>query len=415
MITLNGIIAHAIELHVPYRGVWHADLEIDPDDISTLPSSGSAKIVISGDSSASTTIVGTIDPTGTGSFGNMGRIRVIGGAGGWGSLVSGTDLGSSSPLSSTVIFQAVAAKCGETVSDLSPVSVSSNWCQIAGPASAVFNDREWWVDPATGVTMVGQHPPVQPDQSLLVTYYHPDKKMVEGTCDVIVLPGTVISDSRIGETPVTISDVEQTFDPQIGSRFRAWCSVTQISRINNVLTAMIRSMAKTSQLKSYWYRIVNQDNSGKLSLQIVDKTQGAPDQVPIEVIGPSGVSAKYTLATECLVLFAFGDPRYPEIIGFRGTPLPVEATVDAQNTVHVGPTVSAVQIAGAGNPIARVGDPVSTTISSLHVAALMAAGSVLITAPPSGGPCVVTPGPSPLSVTLPGIITAGSTKGSCGG
>lgn len=99
--------------------------------------------------------------------------------------------------------------------------------------------------------------------------------------------------------------------------------------------------------------------------------------------GPSGCIAVPQPGTLVRIGFANGDPAKPMVVGLDPSSQPILVMLD-----------------GSPGPfIARVGDAIQWLVSPALAAA--------ITAPPSGGPCSVTPGPP---VTISGTITSGSLK-----
>lgn len=112
-----------------------------------------------------------------------------------------------------------------------------------------------------------------------------------------------------------------------------------------------------------------------------------------------GATATPTVGGRCLIMFVGGDPTRP--ICVSTDPIPVIATVDASSAVNVGPSATAVVLAGGGPAVGRVGDVVHVTFTLLDASA--------ITANLSTGICSIT---APL--TLTGTITSGSSKVSSG-
>ncbi len=395
--TLNGLRAVSVRVLVPYQGVWIADVDLDPDLVATAPTSGPAAIVIGVPPVA--TLLGVIDPLFSGSFVAAAKVRVVGGFGGWSKSVPAQDFENPAGVLSPAVLVPTGAIVGEKVTILVPeLLAAASYSRSAGPARRVLEGRSWWVDPTTGVTFVGgPRPPAPPDLSLQVLDWDPDTKTAELACDTLILPGTPLVDTRIGESPVIVRDVEQTFDTR-GSRATAWCSTGAVSRLQVALKALIRELAKTAHLKCYRYRVVNpppgDTSNAKWNLQAVDRdsTTGAaspmPDLIPGTVwTGMSGVLAKVAPSLEVLVHFVDGDPGQPVVVGFSTLALPLELTVDATVAVKIGPTAPAVLLAGGGAPIGRVGDAITITpaqIASAGLIANLSTGAVTATSPLQG-------------------------------
>lgn len=384
--TVNGLRALTVRLVMPYQGVWLADIDLDPDVVQAVPPAGPAVITIGAPPVA--TLAGTIDPLFSGSFVASAKLRVLGGGGGWSRPVPSQDFANPAGVLSPVVIPATGALVGEVVTVLVPkLLATAKYERSAGPARRVLDDSPWWVDPTTGVTFVGgPRPPAVPDPSLEVISWDPDTKVAELTCDALVLPGTPIVSTKIGESPVIVRDVEQVFQGS-GSRVTAWCSTGAVSRLQVALTSMVRELARTAYLKVYPYTVVGPaagDTTGqKWLLQAVGRdplTQAAtpmPDQVPCTAYaGTSGASAKLTPGIQVLVHFVNGNPADPVMLGCSMLVLPSELTLDAIAAVHVGKTALAVDLAGGGAGVARIGDTIDFS-------------ELIVTAPSGGGPCTV--------------------------
>lgn len=406
--TLNGLRAVSVRVLVPYQGVWIADVDLDPDIVATAPTSGPATIVIGAPPVA--TLLGIIDPLFSGSFVAAAKVRVVGGFGGWSKSVPSQDFENPAGVLSPAVLVPTGALVGEKVTVLEPeLLAAASYARSAGPARRVLEGRSWWVDPTTGVTFVGPRPPAPPDPSLQVLDWDPDTKTAELASDTLILPGTPLVDTRIGESPVIVRDVEQTFDTR-GSRATAWCSTGSVSRLQVALKALIRELAKTAHLKCYRYRVVapppGDTSNTKWNLQAVDRdsTTGAaspmPDLIPGTVwTGMSGVLAKVAPSLEVLVHFVDGDPGQPVVVGFSTLELPLELDLDATVALNLGILAPLVKLAGGGAPVGRVGDEVTITIDATAAGGLTAPGG-------SGGPCTLTSGP----IAVKGTITKGSLK-----
>jgi hypothetical protein len=342
--TLNGLRLLSARVLHPWRGAWQIDAELDADLVSQAPTSGPAVIVLGG-----ATLVGTVDPRGSGSFVSRAWVRVVGGGGGWDKPVPALHYHVDNGVRSTDVYTAAAAIVGEKVSDGSPRSLGTDYMRSAGPASRVFGDVDWFVD-LSGVTQVASRPASKADASLNLIEWDPIQQRAELTCDALVLPGTTLSDPRFNGASPTIRDVEQIFDGS-GSHVTAMCSDALVSRFTSALTAMICELGKTAYLKVYKYRIVFDDPDGRLQLQAVHPSAGMPDTLPLSVWpGMSGDSAQYNKSTEVLVHFveqSAPNQPMPVVVGF-GAGLPVTRTIDATAAVHVGPSAPSIDIGGSG-------------------------------------------------------------------
>lgn len=403
--TLNGLDVISARLLIPWRGAWVADLDLNPEIAAAMPTSGPATLVLGTPPDRVTTLLGTIDPRFSGIFVATGKVRIVGGAGGWDKTIPSQHFASpAGALTSTQILQATAALVQELVVDLAPTPWGTDYVRSAGPASRVFGDADWYVDLTTPTTFVGPRKPALPDPSLEVLAYDPGRAFAEVACDVVIVPGTTIVDPRIGTTPIVVRDVEQTFTAA-GSRAMLWCGKTAATQLAGLLRAAVREFGGIEGLKLRRYRYAAPGaGANTLQLQAVARdgkglASPAPDLVPlVEWAGMAGLSAKLPPSLDVIVALVDGDPKQPVIVGYSTAKLPLELTLDASAATHLGPSSVAVDLAGGGAAVGRVGDEVTITIDSA------AAGG--LTAPSGGGPCTLTAGP----IAVKGKITKGSLK-----
>jgi hypothetical protein len=384
--TLAGLRIVKMQLLVPWRGAWIANVDLDPEQLAQVPPSGPVVITQSDDLKGPIgTFLGTIDPRASGVFLASAHLQVVAGAGGWDNPVTRQAWHNDGGVLSTEVYQATANAVGEQLIDQAPVRFLADFLRSVGPASRVLANVDWWVDFA-GVTRVGARPTPTADSSLEVLDWEPFEQRLELSCDVPIVPGTVVSDPRIGPAPVTIRDVDQMFDGQ-KMRAQAWCATAPSTRLMTALHNLVEELGGTKYLKVYRYRFV-QDRGRGLALQAVDKVAGLPDAIPVLVWGPAGIKAKLKGAQEVLVDFVNGDPTQPVVRGISDVDLPLENTVDASVAVHLGPSAPAVDIAGGAAPLVPSG------WATALAAGLAAFTSAIGTTP-----------------TLPGIVAAASALG----
>jgi|SRR5579884_888386 len=389
----SGPVVRAVSVRflIPWKGVWLADVEIDPEVVtaSSLPT-GRVTLTV-----GAQVLTGTVDPRGSGRFVHTAKLRILGGGAGWDKPVTGQHFHADNGVSSTRVLSATAKQVGENVNDVTPVTLGIDWVRPVGPASRVFGDRDWYVDLA-GVTQYASRPPATPDATFEVLDFDPRRQVLHATSDVVLLPGLQVADAS--KTPrwdgtLTVRDVEQVFDRK-GSRATLWCSTVGVSRLTAALTSMVRELSGAAKLRVYRYRFVTA-TGGRLNLQAVDKSLGIPDILPVSVWpGMAGASGKYAPGQQCLVRFLGDDYSEPAVVGFDGN-LPLEASLDAQDKVHIAPSGS------HPGPIAREGDAVSVFFPP----------TVPVVGTVSGAPftgVITIVGPAP------GVIVAGSGKADCG-
>lgn len=376
IVTLNGLRCVSARFVFPLTGVWFADLDIDPDALaSSVPTSGPATVSIG--TTPAQALVGVVDPLAAGSFGPVLRVRVLGGAGGWQKGVPAQHFHSDGGLTTEIIYSTTGALVQELVTVVEPTLLGPDYVRTAGPASRIFEDEAWYVDPLTATTFVGPRPPAIPDVSLQVLTWDPLTKSAEVACDALILPGTPLVDTRIGESPVIVADVEQTFDAS-GSRATCWTSpaLMPASRLRVALQTMIRELGKRAILEVKLYRFVEVAGSPTMmALQAVDRDPltGAaapwPDLIPVtQWTGFPGATATLPPALEVLVALVDGAPV---VLGYSTLELPLTSTVDASVSLEIGPTAPTVSIGSpaAALPVAQAA-PLAALVASACIAAV---------------------------------------------
>lgn len=380
--TVNGSRAVSVRLVTPYRGVWFADVDLDPEDATQAPS-GAVTLSI-----GTTTLKGTVDPRGSGRFVDKVHLRIVGGGNGWDQPARAQHFHNDSGVNSTQVFQSTASSVGETVNVSTPTSLGVDFVRSSGPASQVLADVDWYVD-LGGVTQVASRPAATPDPSLEVLAFDANMMALEVTSDVVVLPGTTFTDKRFDGT-LTARDVEQTFDTS-GSRATVFCSTAPVTRLASALENMVREFSGVKYLKAYRYRFISA-NASRVNLQAVTKEPGLPDLLPLSVWpGMAGLSAKLAGGATVLVVFIEGDKSQPVVVGFDGT-LPQELHLDASDVVV---------LQGGTKPAAGTGDGVQVFFPP----AVPVAGTITIAGVPSPFVGVLT-----IPTPAPGVIIGGSPK-----
>lgn len=385
--TLNGVRVVEARVWIPARGAWFADLDVDPDNANQVASIASATLSILG-----ANMKCTVDPRGSGRFVSSYRFRVVGGAGGWDKPVPRFGYHNDAGVTSRQIYQATAVAVGEVVNDSSPVTYGPDFLQETGPASQVFIDRKYYVD-FNGVTQVAEWPSSTPDASTQILSYDADQKRIELSSDAMILPGMSFTDSRFDGTLIA-RDIEIKAGPE-NARITVWCSDVAVTRAVSALVNMTRAFAGVATLRSYRYRVISQGVDGRVVLQAVNPSLGAPDIGPISIwSGTQGDTALVALSSECDVHMQEGDRSLAVVASWAPGTLPTTRTVDASSEVDIGPTAPIVKLGGGAKGVARVGDPIDFS-------------NAMITSPPGGGECTITP----INVLKPALsIRTGSSK-----
>lgn len=371
------------------RGPWVLDLELDANSVAQLGMpSGKVTVLFGG-----VPMVGTIDPTSSGSFGPVGMVRVVAGAGAWSSSAPKQQWHADNGVLSTLVYTAVASAIGEQLVDLAPATLGVDVATSGNdPAMSVFRDANWYVD-LTGTTFVGPRPPAIPDPSFVLREWDPVHQKATFACDTLVLPGTPLIDPRFNLQTFTVQNVEQIFDSN-GSTGWAWANASPASLIIDDLKAAALYWTRATYLRVYRYRLVQYQGNGpaggpsRMALQSATPGTGMPDMLPIAPwSGVAGVVSQLAPSQEVLVVFEDANPSLPRVIGYSlvasGTEpvgavssLPLSTTIDAKTELDVGPTVPLVKIAG-GTDFLVLATPYAGMLSALEAfaAAVTAAGT----------------------------------------
>lgn len=367
MMTLNAFRVLSARLVIPWRGVWFADLVLDPDDARL------AAPILSAPTPAILTIGlfpmrGTIDVRGSGTFATKAAARIVGGNGGWDKSVPAQHFYlPSGTLLSTLVYAATAPLVLEPPPlDPLPQLFGKNFVRTAGPASAIFRDRDWHVDPTTGVAIVAPWIPLPLDPTAIISDFDIGQERAQVISDGPIFPGTILLDTRFNGSTFTVRDVEQTFNAD-GSNAECWCSSNASSRLTSAFTQAVRAAADTPHLKTYRYRFVA-PIANQLVLQAI--TPGAPDLNPVDQwAGLAGASAKILPGTEIIVGFTGDNPPQPYLVSFSPLGAPLE--------IDLGP----VPIPLATAPWAIALQAALTTFATgLNATTLSAQASALVTA-----------------------------------
>lgn len=333
---LNALNVIKARISIPGTGVWVADLDIDLDLSGVMPT-GRATLTV-----GTQVLVGTIDPRSSGKYGQKAHVTLTAGGGGWDALVPAQDFQNDAGVLSTSVYSATAATVGEVIAEALPKRFRSHYARSAGPASRVLAGVDWYVDFA-GITQVGPRALVPLDPtSNEVLEWDADTRTAVLSGDVLVVPGTMLVDTRFGTA--TVRDVEQTLGPD-GARCTAWCATSQNvivpgkpsgevagHRLARVLGGLAREATRSVYLRPYRYRVVIQGGDKRLTLQATSLDQPVPQVLQSVEVWPgvANATSRYTPGTECVVTFLDGDPSQPVVVGFAfGAPSPLETQIDA--------------------------------------------------------------------------------------
>lgn len=342
MISLNGLMCRSARVLHPSVGVWSAELEVDLAFVPIVPS-GPAVLTI-----GTTPLRCYVQPDASGEWIGLGKVRVIGGMNGWSKTVTPLHFHNDAGVLSTTVYATTAAEVLEVVVDPIPTRLGVDYVRAAGPASRIFGDRPWRVDPVSGTTFVGPRIPV-PANPLDVELLEWDPVSGRATlsAESLLSPGTLLVDVRLGTKPKLVGDVEQLFGPD-KARATAWLQdvATSIpSRLGSALRTLVREASGVTFLRSYRYRVIAQAGK-RLILQPVDILGPLPPTLPVDIwYGLPGAAAKVLPGAEVMVSFQGGDPACPVVEGFGPAPTPpIEVSIDALRMALGSTTTAEVSV-----------------------------------------------------------------------
>jgi hypothetical protein len=385
--AINGERLTAVNLTAGNIGPWFADCDFEADP----KVSGRVTLTI-----GSLTLIGAVDAKTAGDFGLQRKVRVVGGAGGWGSSVPPKSYANDAGLKARNVAEDAARDVGESLASFVPVAerVGRAYVRQAGPASRaledVIGDVAWWVD-YDGLTYVGPRPATAVDaKAYTVLAYDPRDRIATLAVDD---PGAVRIGSTITERldgPHTVRSLELRVTSS-ELRIVAWCGGHEAGY--GQLASLLRRIADKSTDRrvygTYRYRVVRQ-LAERVELQAVRSAAGLPDLLPVSMWpGAPGVYAELAPGAEVLVQFVEGDRTLPIITHFAG-----------KGDAGFVP-VSLVLGGSTGPEAARNGDAVEVLLPPAVITGTMMVGTV---------PTPFTGVMTTLMGKALGAITAGSSK-----
>jgi hypothetical protein len=386
IVTLAGVVAVAARVHVPPGGPWFADVDLDTD--ASLPA-GKVDLVL-----GPLTVRGTVAAPYAGTYAAQRRVRVIAGAGGWGTLVTPRAYHNDGGVRPRTVADDAARIAGETLGDFAPGAdplPGADYVRGAGPASSVLEDvigdAAWWVD-YDGTTRVGARSTSDPvPRSYEVLDYNPRTRTAVLTVDD---PGAVVIGSRLRDP--TLPDPQTVHELTIevthaAIRLHAWTGGTggRYGRAAGALRALIAA-AGPSEVPIYGARRyrVSSVSGDRLMLQAVNRTAGLPDVGPISAWpGVAGAHAVPAVGAEVLVEFIEGDRAQPYVTAWAGRDghgfVPVSLLLDIETTLTLGAAASEF-VALAASTKARL-DTIQSTFDAHTHPYIAGTGSPITGAP----------------------------------
>lgn len=315
--TLAGLTVTSALVHVPAGGPWFADVELEGDDVVE----GRATLVL-----GTLELEGTVLAAHDGTHVLQRRLRMVAGAGGWGTLVPARGYHNDAQIRARTPAEDIARAAGEQLGDdFSPgeQTIGIDYVRQAGPASRALEDviggASWWVD-FGGVTRVGaRSSAAAAPGSYEVLQFDPRTRVallaVDRLADVGV--GSVLAERL--DAPQTVRELAIEWTAE-AARVRAWCggSSTSRDRVVDALRALVARLTDGALYGPRLYR-VGELVGDRVKLQPVDRSSGLPMIGPISLWpGMAGLHAELALGAHVLVEFVDGDRTQPIVTHFAG-------------------------------------------------------------------------------------------------
>lgn len=313
---LDGHRIVAATVHVPPVGAWFADVDLE----GAPEVSGRVELDLDG-----LVLSGTVAPRASGVHARERRVQLVGGGGGWGTLVEALHYHNDAQVRARTVAEDAARLAGETLGDFAPAAerVGVDYVREAGPASRVLEDVigavAWWVD-YDGVTHVGARGTSEPDASEYeVLDFDARAKVARVALDDLrtVGIGAVLSERL--EAPQTVRElrIELTADRV---ELVVWTGDEEggRGRLDRAMRAVLERMGDARLFGKYRYR-VSRLSGDRVELQAVRRGAGLPDMLPLSMWpGVAGAHAELTPGAHVLVEFIEGDRTLPIVTGFAG-------------------------------------------------------------------------------------------------
>jgi hypothetical protein len=410
--TLGTQRTRVTRLSMPERGQWRADITLEAGAIPT----GTQTLTI-----GTLAATGRIDPALAGyDAPDLPHVVLVGGLG-WDAAVTRSAAQSLSMFSDagvrlSSVLNALALAAGESIAQPTDRTIAFHWSAVSTRDGEAVRYRDvlanmvrlgylatWRVD-LDGVTrftaratsaVVGRATYLRGNRSVGLRVFGCDDPAE-------YLPGNIVEGSAIGRAVVVDSPESLTVECWDPSAPTLRDMVIRI--IANAFPALVYGYPRT-----YIVAAVNADDTLDL---VPPPTSGyLRDLRSVPQWNTGGLIVTPELGAEVVVVFRDADETRP-VVQSWAPGVPVELAADASDLVAVGESASAVELAGGGPAVVRVGDAVAAGYLAQDTARGVYWRETLLDAwaplPPGTGP-----GNAPVSgdVGLPvvGAATAGST------
>jgi hypothetical protein len=326
-------------IRVPAQGPWYADVDLEEAPDLT----GRVTLAV-----GSVNFVGTIDERFAGTFALQRRVRIVAGAGAWGSILARRGYHSDGGVRAQNVANDAARDAGENLIAFEGARevLGNDFVRAAGAASVTLEHAAggvpWWVD-YDGNTRVGEHPSTSPAADAYeVLEFDPRSRVATLAVEDVgaVRIGATLSERL--DSPLVVRELEILVGEVI--RVNAWCGPADArGRLLDAFRAIIRKESAGRIVGTWRYRVARMtSDSTRYELQAVRGDAGLPDVIPCSAWpGIAGSHSIFddTAGAEVLVEFIEGDPTMPIITHFAGKDgvgwIPREAIMAASVAVRL--------------------------------------------------------------------------------
>ena len=375
--SVNGLRIVSGTLLVPAIGMWTADLHLATDQLII----GQAAVVI-GD----LTLKGFVYRTDV--YGGQVRARLVGGYGGWRTRVSAQGYGSSTGIKLSTVLNDAARDAGEKISIADDVGIGNAFVRV-NFATSVASDVLWqmlalgfipaWRIDQAGVTQLTPWPTVKITTPFTVTDQKPDEGVVTIATEDYAswMPGAQFTSPLTAGT-LTSAGVHYVWSGDGKFRFEVLTGAAPDDRVLGPIQQIIqKEIAPLRFFGRYEYTISNPSEK-TIDGTPTDTELGLPDLQALPLCSDSIASYAPPGGGKAHVTFVNGQPTQPVCVWTEGQP-------------------TAAQLLGGHNPVARLGDQVTSFLPPTLVIV-----GVLSGAPFTGSIVIANP--------ISGTITGGSAQ-----
>lgn len=306
--TLAGRPMLRCALTVPRWGIWQADAVV----ASSEPIAVGTRVVLE---LGGATYSGTVRSGGV--WRDAGRYRVVGGAGGWSTVLRDRSYQSALGVRRDNVVADAARECGETIGDTwDDARLGPHFVRVAGEASQVLDavaTESWHVD-ELGDTQLGRRAPSTFARPYVVAERNDERGLLVIQAESIVglVPGATVEGLEVSSVRHELAES--------GLRSVIYATrETVADRLVGAMRGLVRWLTReTAFHRLVEYRVVGV-SVGLLDLRPVRSSAGAPALVAVPMLhGVPGTSAEPQPGSTCLVAFVDGDPTRPMVVAYEG-------------------------------------------------------------------------------------------------